>query len=160
MIGTKLPAVICICPWYTVICGYAIQISNTTSDWKMRLQDWGDGSVTECLPWKHEDQRSDLRPPGGRQVWPHTPIIPVLEKRIPGAQCPASVAELINFQFCEGLCLKKIKSGEQRKHPLFISGISTHALVHVDTYAHTYKNWHIRCTHIHTRKERKYSTKR
>lgn len=127
----------------------------------MQLQDWGDGSVTKCLPWKHEDQRSDRRPPGGRQVWPHTPIIPVLEKRIPGAQCPASAAEWISFQFTEGLCLKKkkINKVESKENTHCLSLVSTHALVHVDTYAHTYKDWHIRCTHIHTIKERKYSTK-
>lgn len=155
MIGTKLPAVICICPWYTLICGYAIQIYNTTSDWKMRLQDWGEGSVIKCLPWKHEDQRSDMRPPGGKQVAAHT-YNSSYGKEDPWSSVSCKCSWIDQLPVLWGTVSQKNIKWRAKKTPTVYLRPPHN---HLYTYAHTYKSWYIWCTHIHTVKERKYNTK-
>lgn len=154
MVGTKSPARICICSRYTLLCGYAIQTYTKTSDWKMWLPDWRDGSDIKCLLWKHKGQSSDLRTPEERQVWQHTPIVPVLglwTRENPWSSV-SSKHSWINWLpiLWETVSQKKNPKWGAMGDPQYLSLASTHAPVHMDIYAYTLQELvHRMHTHTH-----------
>lgn len=76
--------------------------------------------------------------------------------KIPGAHCPASLAEPMSYSFSEKTSLRYKVKADQERHLMPTSDLHLHAQMHTITWTCTY----IPHTYIHTKRKRKRNYKK